>query len=271
MIGRARARRRARRAGGAIDPVQRRHAGRAQIPQPAVVRAALARRTAHRRRRAISPSSRSRSTASARAASTTISAAASPATRSTSAGWCRTSRRCCTTTRSCSSCSRSPHLRTRKPLYRARARETVDWLAREMTRPDGGFCASLDADSEGEEGRFYVWSLAEIERILGPEDAAFFAAHYDVSTQRAILRDIIFSIASTTYRAAKMMMRKLAMLRIHAACGAQQTDPPRARRQGPGRLERDDDRRPGQCRHGPWTNPFGSIGRAAPSRSSPTR
>jgi uncharacterized protein YyaL (SSP411 family) len=66
-------------------------------------------------------------------------------------------------------------------LFRERARETVGWLAREMTTPEGTFSASLDADSEGEEGKFYVWSLAEIEQVLGTENAAFFAAHYDVT------------------------------------------------------------------------------------------
>src|SRR5438132_915771 len=66
-------------------------------------------------------------------------------------------------------------------LFRQRARETVGWLAREMTTPEGAFCASLDADSEGEEGKFYVWSLAEITAVLGEDDAAFFAAHYDVT------------------------------------------------------------------------------------------
>jgi uncharacterized protein len=74
------------------------------------------------------------------------------------------------------------YLHTGKPLYRARAAETVDWLGREMTRPEGGFSASLDADSEGEEGKFYVWTLSEIERLLGAQDAAFFAAHYDVTS-----------------------------------------------------------------------------------------
>src|SRR5215470_4697917 len=72
-------------------------------------------------------------------------------------------------------------VRTGKELYRQRAAETVGWLARDMTRPEGAFSASLDADSEGHEGKFYVWSLAEIEAVLGRDDAAFFAAHYDVT------------------------------------------------------------------------------------------
>lgn len=69
---------------------------------------------------------------------------------------------------------------TKSPLYRARAEETVAWLAREMTIAEGAFAASLDADSEGEEGKFYVWSLDEIRTVLG-EDADAFAAAYDVS------------------------------------------------------------------------------------------
>ena len=73
------------------------------------------------------------------------------------------------------------HARTGDPLFRQRAVETVGWLQREMTTPDGAFCASLDADSEGEEGKFYVWSKAEIDRILGAENAALFVEHYDVS------------------------------------------------------------------------------------------
>ena len=71
--------------------------------------------------------------------------------------------------------------RSGNALFRTRARETVGWLEREMTTPQGAFCASLDADSEGEEGKFYVWSLAEVEDVLGKEDAGFFAEHYDVT------------------------------------------------------------------------------------------
>src|SRR5512147_2373616 len=66
-------------------------------------------------------------------------------------------------------------------LFRQRAAETVGWLEREMTTADGAFCASLDADSEGEEGKFYVWSRAEIVELLGPDAVEFFAHHYDVS------------------------------------------------------------------------------------------
>jgi len=73
------------------------------------------------------------------------------------------------------------HSQTGNPLFRLRAQETVEWLRREMTTGEGAFCASLDADSEGEEGKFYVWSLAEIESLLGPDDATFFAAHYNVT------------------------------------------------------------------------------------------
>jgi len=70
---------------------------------------------------------------------------------------------------------------TKSPLYGQRIEETVGWLTREMTLKEGGFASSLDADSEGEEGKFYVWSLAEIEEVLGTTDAALFAEIYDVT------------------------------------------------------------------------------------------
>ncbi len=69
---------------------------------------------------------------------------------------------------------------TRDPLYGERIDETLGWIMREMAQSGGGISSSLDADSEGEEGRFYVWTLDEIESLLGA-DAALFAAHYDVT------------------------------------------------------------------------------------------
>jgi len=75
------------------------------------------------------------------------------------------------------------HLRLGKPLYRQRAGEIVGWLKREMTTEDGAFCASLDADSEGEEGKFYVWPYQGVIDALGAEDGNFFARFYDVTPQ----------------------------------------------------------------------------------------
>jgi uncharacterized protein YyaL (SSP411 family) len=76
---------------------------------------------------------------------------------------------------------------TKSPLLAMRVRETVDWLLREMVTEEGGFASSLDADSEGEEGKFYVWSFAEIEEVLGPDtsvqDARLFAEVYDVTAE----------------------------------------------------------------------------------------
>lgn len=65
-------------------------------------------------------------------------------------------------------------------LFRVRIEETIDWLLREMRVDGGAFAASLDADSDGEEGLFYTWSKDEIESVLGDESALFFK-HFTLS------------------------------------------------------------------------------------------
>jgi uncharacterized protein YyaL (SSP411 family) len=72
-------------------------------------------------------------------------------------------------------------LATGDPIFKARIEETIAWLKREMTGEHGAFYASLDADSEGHEGRFYVWTRAEVLDVLGPEEGALFADAYDIS------------------------------------------------------------------------------------------
>jgi uncharacterized protein YyaL (SSP411 family) len=68
-------------------------------------------------------------------------------------------------------------------LFRRRIEETVAWLDREMTLAGGAFAASLDADSEGHEGRFYVWQRDDVLGVLGAEEGAFFAEAYDIAPE----------------------------------------------------------------------------------------
>ena len=59
----------------------------------------------------------------------------------------------------------------------------LDYVRREMTSPEGGFFSATDADSEGEEGRFFVWTPEQLEEVLGEDDARVFAAYYDVDSR----------------------------------------------------------------------------------------
>ena len=67
---------------------------------------------------------------------------------------------------------------TGNPFYGRIAQETLDYVLREMTSPEGGFYSTQDADSEGEEGKFFVWTTEEIESILGPEDGALVGGYF---------------------------------------------------------------------------------------------
>ncbi len=72
-------------------------------------------------------------------------------------------------------------LLTGEPIYRRVADETIDYVLREMTAPAGGFYSTQDADSEGEEGKFFIWTQAEIREILDAQAAEVFAAYYGMS------------------------------------------------------------------------------------------
>jgi uncharacterized protein YyaL (SSP411 family) len=69
---------------------------------------------------------------------------------------------------------------TKNHLYKTIVYETLEFVERELASPGGGFYSSLDADSEGEEGKFYVWTKAEMEKVLG-KDAQLIVAYYNVT------------------------------------------------------------------------------------------
>jgi uncharacterized protein YyaL (SSP411 family) len=67
-----------------------------------------------------------------------------------------------------------------RPLWEKVARETVAYLEREMISPEGGFYAAQDADSEGEEGKFFVWTPAEVDALLPPDRSRLLKAHFNI-------------------------------------------------------------------------------------------
>jgi uncharacterized protein YyaL (SSP411 family) len=70
---------------------------------------------------------------------------------------------------------------TGEPLFKSVVDESLTYLLREMLQPEGGFYSTQDADSEGEEGKFFVWTEGEVMGILGEDDGAIFCRIYDVS------------------------------------------------------------------------------------------
>jgi len=84
------------------------------------------------------------------------------------------------------------------------ARDVADYVLAEMTHPEGGFYSATDADSEGEEGRFFVWSLDEIRRILSPDRARLFVDFFGVTeTGNFEGKNVLHRTASITEFAAR--------------------------------------------------------------------
>ena len=131
---------------------------------------------------------------------------------------------------------------TGKELYARRIDETVGWLLREMIAEGGGFAASLDADSEGEEGKFYVWSRSEIVEVLGEADAQVFAARLRRHRGRQLGRPHHPQPPAQSAAGLADRGEGAGAHAPRAAGAARQSRAPRLGRQGAGRLERPDDR-----------------------------
>ncbi|MGH9899406.1 MAG: thioredoxin domain-containing protein, partial [Pyrinomonadaceae bacterium] len=86
---------------------------------------------------------------------------------------------------------------TNDDFFRRIAEETFDYVAREMMAPNGSFYSTQDADSEGVEGKFFVWSLNEIEAVLGKEDARVFASYFGVTAEGNFEGENILNISRT--------------------------------------------------------------------------
>jgi hypothetical protein len=124
---------------------------------------------------------------------------------------------------------------TGDPEFRTVVEETLGWVLREMTGPEGGFRSALDADSEGEEGRFYVWTPEEVDAAAGPEDGPLVRAWFGVTKEgnfegRSVLhtpRDPVEVAADAGVEVAELMAAvERARPRLYAA---------RAERVWPGR------------------------------------
>ena len=115
------------------------------------------------------------------AGSTTSSEVASPGTRWTTSGWSPISRKCSTTTPNWPGSTSGPGIELDEPRFIEVARSTLDYLLTDLHHPDGGFYSAEDADSEGVEGKFYVWTLSELTEVLGEEDATEAARFFGAS------------------------------------------------------------------------------------------
>ncbi|MDQ3219414.1 MAG: thioredoxin domain-containing protein [Acidobacteriota bacterium] len=94
---------------------------------------------------------------------------------------------------------------TKEDFYKRVATETLEYVKREMLDKSGGFYSTQDADSEGVEGKFFVWTPQEIEGILGEKDAQIFNFYYDVSEEGNFEESNILNVNYTISSAAKAL------------------------------------------------------------------
>jgi uncharacterized protein YyaL (SSP411 family) len=124
---------------------------------------------------------------------------------------------------------------TGEPLYREVIEQTLGWVQREMTSPEGPFCSALDADSEGVEGKFYVWTASEIEQVLGKDEADLFGYVYGVEPQGNWEHSNILNRTKTFEECARLLKVPLDELRRRIEESRRKLFAVRSRRVRPGR------------------------------------
>jgi len=127
---------------------------------------------------------------------------------------------------------------TGNPLYRRIVEETLDYVAREMTDPGGGFYSTQDADSEGEEGKFFLWTPDEVTAILGQENARIFCAAYDVKPGGNFEGESILNVPVPFEQVAKQLDLSLPKLEQTLAESRKKLFEAREQRIKPGRDEK---------------------------------
>ncbi len=119
--------------------------------------------------------------------------------------------------------------------YARVARETCDYVLRDLTDAAGGFYSTEDADSEGEEGKFYVWTPQEIEAVLGQDATEIFCYVYDVSGPGNFEGHNILNLPKSIAACAQLRQRDVNELRAELAAGATKLLEVRGHRVRPGR------------------------------------
>src|SRR5438105_1113399 len=123
-------------------------------------------------------------------------------------------------------------------FYRQVLEETLDYVLREMTSPEGPFYSTQDADSEGEEGKFYVWTAEEVEQILGKERSDVFSYVYDVNAGGNWEGHTILHRTKSDEQDAKLLKLEIAELRRILRECKQELFAARSKRVWPGRDEK---------------------------------
>ena len=137
-----------------------------------------------------------------------------------------------------------------EPEFLGVAREIFDYVLREMTSPEGGFYAAQDADSEGVEGKFFVWTPEQVDAVIGPELGSIAERYFDISIEgnfedaNILHRTIELADAARMFKISEdEMASKIREIRAEVVRGTRTKGEAGPRRKDPGGVERDDDRR----------------------------